>query len=198
MKDLTLLDLMRLQYVTRWNTVPVSKPQSVAEHSWAVAIIALRLADVAEKNGEWLVGEVNRGALAIAALYHDAPEVFTGDISTPTKMYLKRIPDVTEALDELENTAGDEYIESKLWKGGRADDILKLADLYESWLYLREYGVGNYTYRQEGDLKKRIDRFAEEKKLTETYRWLKEHTEQFRTTDAFSRVDALMGTKLGE
>lgn len=198
MKTLTLLDLMRLQYVTRWNTVPVSKPQSVAEHSWAVAVIALRLADVAEQNGERMVGEIDRGKLAIAALYHDAPEVFTGDISTPTKMYLKRIPDVSEALDDLENTAGDEYINSKLWKGGRADDVLKLADLYESWLYLREYGVGNYTFRQEADLKKRIDRFAEEKKLSETYRWLKEHTAQFQTTDAFSRVDGLMGTRLGE
>jgi 5'-deoxynucleotidase YfbR-like HD superfamily hydrolase len=71
-------DLRTLSFVPRWVITKNLKTQSVAEHSFYVAVYAGQLA-------EHLGFEGDMGDLYHAALWHDAEECFTGDIPGPTK-----------------------------------------------------------------------------------------------------------------
>lgn len=75
---LGLRSKLNLTYVPRWTIVPMMRHQSVAEHSFRVALIAQDLG--------W---RINRPSLslsaAICALSHDAEESVTGDIPSTAK-----------------------------------------------------------------------------------------------------------------
>lgn len=71
-------DLRTLSFVPRWVITRNIHTQSVAEHSFYVAVYAGQLA-------EYLGFEGNMGDLYHAALWHDAEEAFTGDIPGPSK-----------------------------------------------------------------------------------------------------------------
>lgn len=89
---------LRLANVPRWTIISMSKQQSVAEHSFNVALItryilskdpSVELADIRIK--------------VIDALYHDEEEVYSGDIPTPYKEkdYIKE-PDVIKLADLID------------------------------------------------------------------------------------------------
>ena len=95
-----------------WRVRGVRDGESVAEHSYAVALIAMMLADRLDI-------DVDTGKLLKIALVHDLPEHMLGDIHAPASQILG--VDVKEAaelrvlerlFDGLEN--GPEYI--ALWK----------------------------------------------------------------------------------
>ena len=44
-------------------------------------------------------GQVDVGAVAVAALYHDAPEIITGDMPTPVKYHSPALRDAYKALE---------------------------------------------------------------------------------------------------
>lgn len=67
-------DLTRLSHVPRWVIVPMVKSQSVADHSFRVAIIVMHLLSERSYSREF-VGECVK-----FALLHDANEIYTGDI----------------------------------------------------------------------------------------------------------------------
>src|SRR5690606_20843295 len=90
MFPLHLTDALRASDVVRWQIVRVLKGQSVAEHSFNVALIALELADRLK---------VDRGEVLHYAILHDLPEVLTGDIPTPTKRVIGK-----DLLDNFERT----------------------------------------------------------------------------------------------
>ncbi len=73
-----LSELMLVQGVARWHMVEMSRPQSVAEHSFNVAMIAGEFASHFRT-----VEEV--AAVTMMALLHDVDEVHTGDAPSPTK-----------------------------------------------------------------------------------------------------------------
>lgn len=71
--------VLHQSYVQRWVVAPMYRPQSVAEHAYRVTLIARHLAtelglDVNERN-----------VVTGMALFHDAPEVLTGDMPGPGK-----------------------------------------------------------------------------------------------------------------
>lgn len=74
-------DLRTLSFVPRWVITRNIHTQSVAEHSFYVAVYAGQLA-------EYLDFEGNMGDLYHAALWHDAEECFTGDIPGPAKRHM--------------------------------------------------------------------------------------------------------------
>lgn len=71
-----LADVKRMNYVKRWSIVnmPVHR-QSIAEHSYHVAMIALAFAK------EFKIPEQHWGSLLAHALCHDLEETFTGDVT---------------------------------------------------------------------------------------------------------------------
>ena len=68
-----LLDLLRLKDVTRqgWVNAGVPSPESVAAHSWGMAILALRLCPP----------ELDLTRVLALCLVHDLPEIIVGDLT---------------------------------------------------------------------------------------------------------------------
>ena len=76
--------LGRMKYITRWSLMRSGRPETLSEHTADTALLAHMLCLIAQKctgTGAGLRPEV----VATAALYHDAPEILTGDMPTPVK-----------------------------------------------------------------------------------------------------------------
>ena len=74
--------ISRMRFIQRWALMRNTAPENVQEHSHQVAVLAHALAVIRrEKFG----GTVDPGQVAVAALYHDASEILTGDMPTPIK-----------------------------------------------------------------------------------------------------------------
>jgi len=117
-----LNDLYRLGEIERWHIVRMNKPQSVAEHSYFVTLLAMRLATV--------IG-VPVGKVVHYALLHDAEEAWTGDIPSPVKRLVDKqgIP--------IKEMMGDMYIEHP---EVLIEYVVKLADIAEALKYLKVHG----------------------------------------------------------
>ena len=74
----------RQKYIRRWGLMRNSNSESLSEHSAEVAMITHSLATI----GNTMFGKhYDIGQAVIIALYHDVPEVFTGDLPTPVKYF---------------------------------------------------------------------------------------------------------------
>ena len=74
--------ISRMRFIQRWALMRNTAPENVQEHSHQVAVLAHALAVI---RNEKFGGAVDPGAVAVAALYHDASEILTGDMPTPIK-----------------------------------------------------------------------------------------------------------------
>ena len=100
--------LGRMRYITRWGLMRNSFSENIQEHSHQVAVLAHALAlirrDILGLNG------ADPDKCAVAALYHDASEILTGDMPTPIKYYN---PEIRQAYKQVERIAGERLL-SKL------------------------------------------------------------------------------------
>ena len=74
----------RMKYITRWSLMRSTRAESLSEHTADTAMLAHTLCLIGKSctgTGAALRPEV----VATAALYHDAPEILTGDMPTPVK-----------------------------------------------------------------------------------------------------------------
>ncbi len=74
----------RMKYITRWCLMRSTRPESLSEHTADTAMLAHTLCLIGRHctgTGAALRPEV----VATAAIYHDAPEILTGDMPTPVK-----------------------------------------------------------------------------------------------------------------
>ena len=88
--------MARMRFIDRWALMRNSYTENIQEHSHQVAILAHALAVL---RNAYFGGQVDTGAVAVAALYHDASEILTGDLPTPIKYYN---PDIRDAYREVE------------------------------------------------------------------------------------------------
>ena len=72
----------RMRFISRWALMRNSQPENIQEHSHQVAVLAHALAVIRNR---CFGGQVDPGTVAVAALYHDASEILTGDMPTPIK-----------------------------------------------------------------------------------------------------------------
>ena len=84
--DFDFDDVMRLSSVKRWAIVEMSREQSVAEHSYNVAMIVMMLVNEMENEEDVEVPELFTSLFW--SLVHDLPELLTGDIPTPAKKHM--------------------------------------------------------------------------------------------------------------
>ena len=96
--------IARMRYINRWGLMRNTDPENIQEHSHMVAVLAHALA-VIEK--EKFGGTVDPGAVAVAALYHDASEILTGDMPTPIKY---DNPDIQSAYKAVEAVAEEKLL----------------------------------------------------------------------------------------
>ena len=74
--------ISRMRFIQRWALMRNTAPENVQEHSHQVAVLAHALAVI---RNEKFAGCTDPGAVAAAALFHDASEILTGDMPTPIK-----------------------------------------------------------------------------------------------------------------
>ena len=114
-------DILRASGVTRWHIVRTVRPQSLAEHTFDVVMIARAIAKIAG---------VDDYEITKAALLHDLDEIVTGDIPTPTK---DRARDNGWELNDLyKSITGRELSPDESLIIRLAD---KMADLHWLWLH---------------------------------------------------------------
>ena len=90
--------IARMRYIDRWGLMRNTHTENIQEHSHMVAVLAHALAVIGkEKFGS----RVDPGQAAIAALYHDAPEILTGDLPTPVKYDNPAIRDAYKAVETV-------------------------------------------------------------------------------------------------
>lgn len=88
--------LGRMNCIDRWGLMRNTRTENIQEHSHMVAVLAHALAVIGkEKFG----GRVDPGEAAVAGLYHDAPEILTGDLPTPVKYDNPAIKDAYKAVE---------------------------------------------------------------------------------------------------
>lgn len=89
----------RMKYINRWGLMRNTRQENLSEHSAEVAMIAHALAMIGKNRFN---KNYNSGAIVTVALYHDMPEILTGDLPTPVKYFSE---ESIRAYKEVENKA---------------------------------------------------------------------------------------------
>ena len=97
--------LGRMRYITRWGLMRNTFSENIAEHSYQTAVLAHALALIRRDILHLPTPDPDR--CAVAALYHDASEILTGDLPTPIKYYN---PEIKTAYKQVERVAGERLL----------------------------------------------------------------------------------------
>ncbi|MDL2300310.1 5'-deoxynucleotidase [Clostridiaceae bacterium OttesenSCG-928-D20] len=90
--------ISRMRYISRWGLMRNSLPESLQEHSHMTAVLAHALALIGREIFE---KDCDPNELAAIALYHDAPEIYTGDMPTPIKYYNDELRSAYKKVEEV-------------------------------------------------------------------------------------------------
>jgi 5'-deoxynucleotidase len=165
--------MYRLRYIERWSLMRNVVKENVAEHSYHVAILTHVLCTIAN---EVFMKEIPTGDAVSLALFHDATEVFTGDIPTPVK---HQNSDILRSFRQIEELAADKLIHmvpnelqeayKPLIQGKGDSSVLhryvKAADLLDAYLKcVTELSAGN---REFGTAKKQIEQAIQKMDMPE-------------------------------
>ena len=96
--------IFRMRYIARWALMRNTRTENVEEHSYEVAVLAHALAAIGR---EVYRKDIDPDKVAAAALFHDAPEIITGDMPTPIKYYN---PELKTAYKQVEAVAQDKLL----------------------------------------------------------------------------------------
>ena len=96
----------RMRYITRWGLMRNTFSENISEHNHMTAVLAHALALIRRDILKLPTPEPDR--CAVAALYHDASEILTGDLPTPIKYYN---PDIKAAYKQVERIAGNRLLD---------------------------------------------------------------------------------------
>ena len=96
----------RMRHITRWGLMRNTFSENLTEHSYMTAVLAHALAlirrDILKLEGP------DPDRCAVAAMYHDASEILTGDLPTPVKYYNA---DIKAAYKQVERIAGNRVLD---------------------------------------------------------------------------------------
>ena len=145
----------RMRFINRWALMRNSYTENIQEHSHMVAVLAHALAVIRNR---CFGGTVDPGAVTVAALYHDAGEILTGDLPTPIKYYN---PQIRESYKQVESVACDKLLSllpqelrgdyAPLLRGedGEIRTLVKAADKLSAYIKCQEeLKAGNLEFRR--------------------------------------------------
>ncbi len=152
MKNSFFAMAFRMKYIHRWGLMYSMQPETLSTHSTEVALCAHALA---------LIGNTRFGKhyqadrIATKGLYHDVPEIFTGDIPTPVKYYSEETHSSyasveQAALQKLIGMLPDELrgeYEELFRYDPEEKKLIKAADKLCAWIKCRgEVTMGNAEF----------------------------------------------------
>lgn len=98
--------LSRMKYINRWSLMRNTFPENLSSHSFEVAALSHMLALIGNRR---FGKDYNSERAALLGLYHDMPEILTGDLPTPVKYYN---PAILDAYAEVEQAAKNKLLSS--------------------------------------------------------------------------------------
>ena len=132
----------RLSTTTRFNQDPRLLPQSVAEHSFHVAVLAHFVAFELRELGH----KIDVEKTTALALLHDFGEAFTGDIASPVKYLNQATKSVLEVAENTMMRASlpddlPRYFTDGIYSAARCDGsvewlVVKSCDMLEAVIHL--------------------------------------------------------------
>lgn len=147
---LSIRDQLRMAGVLRWQIVATSRKQNVAEHTCNVMLIAAAIMKRCHELGKSSAIGFSQEKVLLAALYHDLPEVVTGDIPMPMKMaFGQKARDELRQIEDCFEPSGPVLTETE--KG-----ILKAADIIDALQFLAKYGGSGHAVNVYADLQRRL------------------------------------------
>lgn len=87
----------RTKYINRWALMRNTRYETLSEHSAEVAEVAHALAVL---GNERLNKSYNCERAALLGLYHDLPEIITGDLPTPVKYFSEETKSAYKAVEK--------------------------------------------------------------------------------------------------
>ncbi len=87
----------RTKYINRWALMRNTRYETLSEHSAEVAQLAYALAVI---GNERLGKNYNCERASLLGLYHDTPEIITGDLPTPVKYYSAETKEAYRAVEK--------------------------------------------------------------------------------------------------
>ena len=147
--------IFRMRYIARWALMRNTRTENVEEHSYEVAVLAHALSvigrDVFHK-------DLDPDKTAAAALFHNAPEIITGDLPTPIKYYN---PAIRDAYKQVEHIAcgklvgmlppelQTDFAEALTPTDPEVEELVKAADKLSAHIKcLEELKAGNLEFRR--------------------------------------------------
>lgn len=95
----------RMKYINRWQLMRNTRNENLSEHSHFVSAIAHALVML---HNQYYEGKLNADRAAVLGIYHDMPEIITGDMPTPVKYFSK---EMREAYHVVEQNASEKLID---------------------------------------------------------------------------------------
>ena len=147
--------ISRMRFIQRWALMRNTAAENVQEHSHQVAVLAHALAVI---RNEKFGGQMDAGAVAVAALYHDASEILTGDMPTPIKYFnpeirqaYKKVEVMAERklTDMLPEELQEAYAPIISVKDADIEQLVKAADKLSAYIKcVEELKAGNNEFRE--------------------------------------------------
>lgn len=184
LRELLLGRPTRLRYVIRFSICPRIHNESVAEHCFYTAYLAMMMAADLNVRLEGVREQVSIGEIAMKAILHDMDESYSGDM---IRMFKHSSPEIKGAMD----TAAEKFMLQHsqevvghggictMWKEAKSDNlegaIVALADFLSVLSYVvQEIQAGNHVmYEHLEDLKTFYETFHQSR-----YEPLKEYIDQ--------------------
>lgn len=145
--------IARMKYIDRWALMRNTRLENIQEHSHQVAVLAHVLALLQNR---YFGGELDPGEVAVAALYHDATEIITGDMPTPIKYYNDTLRDSYKAveavaaqqlLDMLPEELQEDYAPLLKEEDPEVRKVVKAADKLSAYIKcVEELKAGNTEF----------------------------------------------------
>ena len=161
--------ISRMRCVKRWALMRNTEEENIQEHSHMVAVLAHALALIRTR----VYGiPTDANAVAVAALYHDATEILTGDMPTPIKYYklLSMLPEALRADYEPIIKIEDETTKK----------LVKAADKLSAYIKcVEELKAGNLEFKKAAEQTRRA---LDEMKMPELDYFMTHCMESFSMT----------------
>ncbi len=87
----------RTKYINRWALMRNTRYETLSEHSAEVAQLCYALAVIGNQR---LGKDYNCERASLLGLYHDTPEIITGDLPTPVKYYSKETKEAYKSVEK--------------------------------------------------------------------------------------------------
>ena len=98
--------LSRMKYINRWALMRNTNEENLSQHSHEVAAVAYALCVIGNRRyGK----NYNCERASLLGLYHDMPEILTGDLPTPVKYFN---PEIKEAYKKVEEVAAEKLLDT--------------------------------------------------------------------------------------